>query len=71
LWGSTTPLALTVGVSILAICTWANAVGATIPMVATAVKIDPTIMSAPLIATLVDATGLFIYFMIARSILGL
>ena len=71
LWGSTTPLAITVGVSILVICAWANAVGATIPMLATAFKIDPTIMSAPLIATLVDATGLFIYFMIARSILGL
>ena len=71
LWGSTMPLAITVGVSILVICTWANAVGASIPMLATAVKIDPTIMSAPLIATLVDATGLFIYFMIARSILGL
>jgi magnesium transporter len=40
-------------------------------MLATLFKIDPTIMSAPLIATLVDATGLFIYFMIARSILGL
>jgi len=71
LWGSTTPLAITVGISILVICTWANAVGATIPMLATLFKIDPTIMSAPLIATLVDATGLFIYFMIARSILGL
>jgi magnesium transporter len=71
LWGSTTPLAITVGISILVICAWANAVGATIPMLATAFKIDPTIMSAPLIATLVDATGLFIYFMIARSILGL
>jgi magnesium transporter len=71
LWGSNMPLAITVGVSILVICTWANAVGATIPMLATALKIDPTIMSAPLIATLVDATGLFIYFMIARGILGL
>ena len=71
LWGSTTPLAITVGISILVICAWANTVGATIPMLATAFKIDPTIMSAPLIATLVDATGLFIYFMIARSILGL
>jgi magnesium transporter len=71
LWGSTTPLALTVGISILAICTWANAVGATIPMLATAARIDPTVMSAPLIATLVDATGLFIYFAIAKSILGL
>ena len=71
LWGSSTPLAATVGISILAICTWANAVGATIPMLATAVKIDPTVMSAPLIATLVDATGLAIYFVIAKSILGL
>ena len=71
LWGSSTPLAVTVGVSILVICTWANAVGATIPMLATAFKIDPTLMSAPLIATLVDATGLFIYFAIARVFLGL
>jgi magnesium transporter len=71
LWGSAMPLALTVGISILAICTWANAVGATIPMFATAIKVDPTIMSAPLIATLVDATGLAIYFVIAKSILGL
>ncbi|MGE5277890.1 MAG: magnesium transporter [Acidobacteriota bacterium] len=71
LWGSTMPLAATVGISILVICTWANAVGATIPMLATAVHIDPTVMSAPLIATLVDATGLAIYFVIAKSILGL
>jgi len=71
LWGSTMPLAITVGVSILVICAWANTVGASIPMLATMFKIDPTIMSAPLIATLVDATGLFIYFMIARGIMGL
>jgi magnesium transporter len=71
IWSPNMPLAITVGVSILVIITWANTVGATIPMLATLLKIDPTIMSAPLIATLVDATGLFIYFMIARSILGL
>ena len=67
LWGSTMPLALTVGVSILVICAWANTVGAMIPMLATMFKIDPTVMSAPLIATLVDATGLIIYFTIAKS----
>ena len=71
LWGSTTALAMTVGVSILAICTWANTVGSMIPMLATACKIDPTVMSAPLIATLVDATGLIIYFTIAKHFLGL
>jgi len=64
-------LALTVGISILVICTWANAVGAMIPMAAAALKIDPTVMSAPLIATLVDATGLIIYFTIAKRLLGL
>jgi magnesium transporter len=71
LWGSSVPLAMTVGVSILAICAWANAVGSMIPMLATRLKIDPTVMSAPLIATLVDATGLIIYFTIAKSFLGL
>jgi magnesium transporter len=71
LWGSTTALAMTVGVSILVICTWANSVGAMIPMLATAFRIDPTVMSAPLIATLVDATGLIIYFTIAKHFLGL
>jgi magnesium transporter len=71
LWGSSVPLALTVGVSILAICAWANTVGSMIPLLATAFKIDPTVMSAPLIATLVDATGLIIYFTIAKTFLGL
>ena len=71
LWGTGLPLALTVGVSILAICAWANAVGAMVPMLATLLKIDPTVMSAPLIATIVDATGLIIYFTIAKSFLGL
>ena len=71
LWGSSVPLAMTVGVSILAICAWANTVGSMIPMLATMCRIDPTVMSAPLIATLVDATGLIIYFTIAKSFLGL
>ena len=71
LWGTGLPLAMTVGASIVAICAWANAVGAMVPMLATAFRIDPTVMSAPLIATIVDATGLIIYFTIAKSFLGL
>ena len=62
---------MTVGVSILAICAWANTVGSMIPLVATKLKIDPTVMSAPLIATLVDATGLIIYFSVADRLLGI
>jgi magnesium transporter len=71
LWGSTTQLAMTVGLTILVICTWANTIGALIPLIAHKVKIDPAVVSAPLITTLVDATGLAIYMLIAKAILGL
>ena len=71
LWGSAVPLALTVGLAILAICTWANTIGSLIPLIAQRFKIDPATVSAPLITTLVDATGLAIYLLIAKVSLGL
>lgn len=64
-------LALTVGLSVIAICTWANIIGALIPITAERFGVDPTVLSAPLITTLVDATGLVIYFTIAKLTLGL
>lgn len=69
LWGSGFWLSLVVGLSILVICTWANTIGSLIPMAAQRLKIDPAIVSAPLITTLVDATGLAIYLMIAKLLL--
>lgn len=71
LWGTEPMLAVVVGLSVLAICTWANTIGSLIPLLASRFKIDPAIVSAPLITTLVDATGLFIYLTIARVLLGL
>ena len=71
LWGSGTDLALTVALAILAICTWANTIGSLIPLVAQKFKIDPAAVSAPLITTLVDATGLAIYLLVAKVTLGL
>lgn len=71
LWGTSLPLAVVVGLSIIAICTWANTLGALIPLAAQRLKIDPSLVSAPLITTLVDATGLAIYMLIAKAILGL
>ena len=68
-WGTGSGLALTVAVSVLAIVVWANALGALLPLLATRLKIDPTVVSGPVMSTLVDATGLFIYFSIARLIL--
>jgi magnesium transporter len=68
-WGSGWQLSLVVGLSVLAICTWANLIGSLIPLVAQKLKVDPALVSAPLITTLVDATGLAIYLGIARMIL--
>ena len=69
LWGSEIQLSLVVGLTILVICTWANTVGSLIPMLALKLKIDPALVSAPLITTLVDATGLAIYLSIAKLLL--
>jgi magnesium transporter len=71
MWGSSVQLSLVVGLTIVAICTWANTIGALIPLVAQKVGIDPAVVSAPLITTLVDATGLAIYLIIAKVLLGL
>ncbi len=60
-----------VALTLLAICTWASFAGGLLPVLARQVGIDPAVVSAPLISTLVDATGLVIYLLIARTLLGL
>jgi len=40
-------------------------------MLARAVRADPAVFSNPFISTFVDATGLLIYFLIARAVLGI
>ena len=68
-WGSTNELSLTVAVSIFAIVLWANLLGAVLPTLALRLKIDTTVVSGPVMSTLVDATGLFIYFTIAKLVI--
>jgi len=70
LWRAPFALALTVSVTMFAICVWSTTVGSLIPIAAERVGVDPAVLSAPLITTLVDATGLVIYFTIAKIILG-
>ena len=60
-----------VALTILAICVWSATVAAVLPLLLRRLKIDPAVVSAPLITTLVDGTGLIIYFQIARVMLGL
>lgn len=66
-----TSLALTVGLTILALTTWAATVGATIPIVLQRLRVDPAVVSAPFISSFVDGTGLIIYFTLARVLMGL
>jgi len=70
-WEPDAALALTVSVSIMALVLWATSVGSILPLAASRLGIDPALVSGPLMSTLVDATGLFIYFTIAGIILGL
>lgn len=70
-WIGVPLLALTVAVAILGIVIWATSAGSLLPLFAARVGIDPTVVSGPVMSTLVDATGLFIYFTVARLILGL
>ncbi len=71
LWNTGSALALAVSISIFSIIIWANVLGAVLPLLAARLKIDPTVVSGPAMSTLVDATGLFIYFTIARWIIGM
>ena len=61
--------AAVIGLAILFICMWANSVGAVIPLLAKRFGIDPAVVSAPLISTLVDATGLVIFYTVAIVLL--
>ncbi len=71
LWDNDSQIAIIVGVTVLVVCTWANTIASLIPLVAKRLNIDPAVVSAPMITTLVDATGLFIYLSIATALLGL
>jgi magnesium transporter len=62
---------IVVAATILAICLWSATVAAVLPLTLRRLRIDPAVVSAPLITTLVDGTGLIIYFEIAKALLRL
>ena len=49
----------------------AKIIGAVLPLVAKAVKLDPAVMASPFITTIVDALSLLVYFMVAKALLGI
>lgn len=60
-----------IGLTLLIICALAATVGGAMPLLAKAIRVDPAVFSTPFITTFCDATGLIVYFMIARAVLGL
>ncbi|HTH49612.1 MAG TPA: magnesium transporter [Candidatus Limnocylindria bacterium] len=62
-------IALTVACSLVGVILFGSLTGAMLPFLLRAVRFDPAVASAPLVATLVDVTGLVIYFTIAYQIL--
>jgi magnesium transporter len=63
-------IAMTVSVSLVFIVLWGTLSGSMIPFVLKKFKLDPATSSAPFVATLVDVTGLIIYFSIAMFFLS-
>jgi magnesium transporter len=62
-------MATTIFFSLIGIVFWGTLSGSMIPMLLKRLKLDPATSSAPFVATLVDVTGLIIYFSIAAIVL--
>jgi magnesium transporter len=78
IWQAFTPIygehcllvALTVGVALVGVVLWGTIAGSMLPFVLQRIGFDPASACAPFVATLVDVTGLVIYFRVARVILS-
>jgi magnesium transporter len=62
-------IGLTVGLTLVGVVLWGTLSGSMLPLILKKAGVDPAVSSAPFIATLVDVTGLIIYFSIAFFLL--
>jgi magnesium transporter len=62
-------VALTVALSLVGVVLWGSVAGSLLPFILRGLGFDPASASAPFVATLVDVTGLVIYFTIAAAVL--
>lgn len=68
-WDTGFDIAIVVGITLTAVVLWAMMVATVVPIVADRFNVDPAVISGPMITTVVDATGLLIYFSLAKLIL--
>lgn len=64
-------VAVTVAISLPLVSLWANILGGVLPLVSARFGFNPAVTSAPLMTTVVDSSGLIIYFFIARLVMHL
>lgn len=67
--GHSLSVALAVSISLVGVVLWGSLVGSMLPFLLRALRLDPATVSAPFVATLVDVTGLVIYFSAAYLML--
>jgi magnesium transporter len=63
------PLGLTVALALVGVVLWGTVTGSMLPLLLKRAGLDPAVSSAPFVATLVDVTGLLIYFEVAARLL--
>jgi magnesium transporter len=63
-------LGMTVAITLLGVVLWGTLSGSMLPMILKRLGADPAVSSAPFVATLVDVTGLIIYFSVAFALLN-
>ena len=64
-------LAIVLGITLIATVVVSKIIGCTLPLLAKRLKLDPAIMAAPLITTVVDVCSILVYFQVATHIMGL
>lgn len=63
------PVMLAVAVALVAIVLWSSLISSVIPLLLKKLRADPAVVSGPMISTIVDGTGLIIYFTTAKLLL--
>ncbi len=69
IWKGDPWVSVAVGLAVVFIVLFANLVGSLLPILLTKLRLDPAVVSSPLITTVMDVTGLLIYFGIATAVL--
>lgn len=63
------PVIFTVAIALVCICLWSSLIASILPLILKKLGADPAVVSGPMISTIVDGTGLVIYFTVARLVI--